>query len=453
MMNVIARSTNTNEDAFFIMCKQNDCGRKGKDKNKDKLGDVMDLQSGKFYWLTTFPDAPSYPALEEDIDCDVLIIGGGSSGAQCAYYLSDHDLDVVVVDKRKIGHGSTCANTALIQYMGDKTFVELVNTFGENLSVRHMKLCEEAINEIENVSASLDIDPEFVRRDSLYYASYAEDVPKLEQEYQLLKKHGCNVEFLTEEHIDRHYPFQKRAALYSLNDGELNPYKFTFGLLEKARSKGVRIYEETEITGKILRKDQSTFFTKNRHSIHARYTIIAAGYETLEFKRDKNAVLTSSYAVVTNPVADFTDWYKRTLIWETARPYIYMRTTADNRIIIGGLDDTIMYPEDRDSKILHKKNKLIEKFNELFPDIKVQPEFYLGGFYGGTHDGLPMIGMYDQFPNCYFLFAYGDNGTVYSMALAKIIRDLITKGSHPDADIYLQNRPILQNKAATNPVI
>ena len=38
----------------------------------------MNLQSGTYYWPTTFPDAPSYPSLEEDLHCDVIIIGGGS---------------------------------------------------------------------------------------------------------------------------------------------------------------------------------------------------------------------------------------------------------------------------------------------------------------------------------------------------------------------------------------
>lgn len=55
-----------------------------------------------------------------------------------------------------------------------------------------------------------------------------------------------------------------------------------------------------------------------------------------------------------------------------------------------------------------------------------------------------MIGMYDELPNCYFVFAYGNNATVSNMVLGKIIRDMITTGSHPAADIYLQARPMLQ---------
>ncbi|MBM4763181.1 FAD-dependent oxidoreductase [Bacillus sp. B15-48] len=400
----------------------------------------MDLQSGKFYWPTTFPNTPTYPILEDDIKCDVLIIGGGSSGAQCAHYLSDTNLDVVVVDKRKIGTGSTSTNTALIQYLGDKMLFELVNSFGEEAAILHTKLCEEAMNEIEKTAHSMEVDAEFTRRDTLYYASDKAGVEKLKKEYFYLEKHGFKADLLTEKQISERYPFKKELALYTYDDGELNPFKYNHGLLKEAIKKGVRVFEQTRISGHKFENDEAIFYTDTGHSIKARYVIIAAGYEGLEFKKEKNGLLTSSYAVITNPVDDFKDWYNRTLIWETARPYIYMRTTKDRRIIIGGLDDSTTYPDDRDSKIIHKKDKLIEEFNKLFPAIHVHPEYYLGAFYGGTHDGLPLIGEYEEFPNCYFLFGYGDNGLVYSGALAKIIRDMITKGSHPAKNLYRKER-------------
>ncbi|WP_044784320.1 NAD(P)/FAD-dependent oxidoreductase [Bacillus thuringiensis] len=403
----------------------------------------MDLQKGKLYWNTTFSNTPSYPCLSEDIECDVLIIGAGSSGAQSAYYLSESDLNVVIVDKRKVGHGSNLTNTALIQYLGDKMFFELVNTFGEEYAVKHMKLCEQAINDIEYADQNLPYCSDFKRRDSLYYASYEEDIKKLEKELYYLHKHDFKAAWLSEKQIGQKYPFKKRAAIYTYNDGEINPYKFTYSLLEQASNKGVHIYEDTEIVGKKLEKECAIFYTKGGNSITANKVIVAAGYEGLEFKKEKNATLISSYAVVTNPVEDLSSWYKRTLIWETARPYIYMRTTADNRIIIGGLDEDTNIAQERDSKLIHKKEKLVNEFNKLFPNITVEPKFYLSAFYGGTHDGLPIIGMYEEFPNCYFIYAYGDNGLVYSMVLSKIVRDIIINGSSPDLNLYLQTRPKL----------
>ncbi|RXJ02774.1 FAD-binding oxidoreductase [Anaerobacillus alkaliphilus] len=403
----------------------------------------MDLQTGRFYWPTTIGHHPNYPQLEEDLTCDVLIIGGGSSGAQCAYYLSQYDLDVVVVDKREIGSGSTSANTALIQYSGDKMFFELANTFGEDRAARHLKICQKAIDEIEKLAKDIPIDCHFTRRDSLYYASSQDDVKKIDQEYQLLKKHDFDVVYMTEAELIKLYPFQTPAAIYSYNDAELNPLAFTYGLLEKAKSNGVKIFSNTEVIRKKAEEDYVQYFTTSQKLIKAKKVIVAAGYEGLEVKKEKNALITSSYAIISKPVEEF--WHKRTLIWETARPYFYMRTTPDNRIIFGGLDETTEFADRRNSMLLHKRDLLVKEFTKLFPSIKFEPEFYLAAFYGGTHDGMPILGIYEDIPNSYFLYGYGDNGTVYSTVLAQMISELIVKGSHPDLDLYIQTRPTLSS--------
>lgn len=143
----------------------------------------MDLQSGKLYWATTFLEAPVYPSLKEDIECDVLIVGCGTSGAQCAYYLVNSGVSVVLVDKRKAGQGSTSTNTALLQYMGEKMFFELINSFGEEKAARHMHLCRQAIDDMEKCCNSLNINAEFYRRDTLYYQSFKEDHEKIVKEF------------------------------------------------------------------------------------------------------------------------------------------------------------------------------------------------------------------------------------------------------------------------------
>jgi glycine/D-amino acid oxidase-like deaminating enzyme len=123
---------------------------------------------------------------------------------------------------------------------------ELVNSFGEELAITHSKLCEAAINDVEQSANSLDIASDFIRRDSLYYASYKEDIEKLQKEYYYLKKHQFQADLLEEKEIKEKYRFSKYMALYTLNDGEINPFKFNHALMDDAVKKGVRVFENKE---------------------------------------------------------------------------------------------------------------------------------------------------------------------------------------------------------------
>lgn len=253
----------------------------------------MNLQSGKYYWPATFPDAPSYQALEEDLNCDVLIISGGSSAAQCAYYLADTHLDVVVLEKGKLGSGSTSTNTALIQYSGEKMVIDLINTFEKDYISRHLQLLREAINEIETASKMVEIDCEFSRRDTLYSASCKEDVVSLKAEYELLKQYGFELTFMTKNAIETNYPFNRGTDTYSYNDEELNPFKFTHTLFDYAAKQNICIYENTEMNGHHYDQQQERMIitTKTGKSTHTRRVIFAAGYEGIESKKRKRPPL------------------------------------------------------------------------------------------------------------------------------------------------------------------
>ncbi|MDQ0857078.1 FAD-dependent oxidoreductase [Bacillus sp. V2I10] len=57
----------------------------------------MKLHNGSLYWSQTASHVQAYPELQDTITCDVLIVGGGMSGALCAYTLSKYDLNTIVV--------------------------------------------------------------------------------------------------------------------------------------------------------------------------------------------------------------------------------------------------------------------------------------------------------------------------------------------------------------------
>ncbi|BAQ10037.1 oxidoreductase [Bacillus sp. OxB-1] len=124
---------------------------------------------------------------------DIAIVGGGISGALCAYILSQEDLQVALIEEKEIGHGSTSANTGLLQYSNDIMLHELMEQIGNDPAVRFYKACEAAIGQLEKVTASLPLDAQFRRRSSLYYASTEDDVPRLRKEWQALRTYDFPV--------------------------------------------------------------------------------------------------------------------------------------------------------------------------------------------------------------------------------------------------------------------
>lgn len=399
----------------------------------------MNIKSGLLYWPTTFPhNHLEYNPLKENIECDYVIVGSGVTGAQSAYFLSESGASVVVVDKRKIAYGSTIANTGLIQYTNDKPLFSCIDSFGRENGLRFYQLCLEAVKGIEQISKNLEIDANFMKRKSLYFASDQAGKEMLEAEYKALVEYGFPVEKFSKEDIQKKYHFEKELALLTSSDAEINPFKYVHGILEYVRKREVKVFTETEVKSLIGTKNGVELLTDRHFSIKAKKIIFAGGYESLELKHDKNAVLSSTYAIVTEPILKDEAWFKNSLIWETARPYLYLRTTVDKRIIVGGLDEFTIIPEQRDAMLHHKKDQLLKSLIELFPEYKdMKIEYYWTGLFGSTHSGLPMIREYQEYPNCYFLMGFGGSGMIYSYIFSKIICDLVMTGFNPDAHIFM----------------
>jgi glycine/D-amino acid oxidase-like deaminating enzyme len=164
--------------------------------------------------------------------------------------------------------------------------------------------------------------------------------------------------------------------------------------------------------------------------------VIAAGFESQIFLPGKIGRLKSTYALISEPVENFIGWHRRSLIWETGLPYLYLRTTADNRIIVGGEDENFANAKRRDALISKKARTLTRKFNLLFPEIKLKIAYAWAGTFGETKDGLAYIGKNKNLPHAYFALGYGGNGITFSLIAAEIIRDDFLGRKNADAAIF-----------------
>jgi len=144
--------------------------------------------------------------------------------------------------------------------------------------------------------------------------------------------------------------------------------------------------------------------------------------------------------VASEPLRSGTPWAERSLIWETARPYLYARTTDDNRIIVGGEDEP--YAEGhQDRDLLNRKTaRLSSRLNELFPQLRPDVAYAWAGTFGSTVDGLPLIGPSPGNPRLWFALGYGGNGITFSVIAARLLVDAYLGRQTPDARIFALDR-------------
>lgn len=392
----------------------------------------MDLKSGYPYWAIRNGLMHAFPPLQQDRNCDVLVVGGGISGALIANELCAHGHDVVLIEQRDIGWGSTAASTALLQYEIDTHLVDLARQYGEPAAVLAYRACADAIPALRQVAAGFrSVDCQTMR--SLYYASKRRHGPVLQAEFALRRRHGFDVTWLEPAELQVQYGIEAPGAILSALAARVDPYQLTYRLLMRLAKAGCAVHDRTALHTLQTTARGITAITAEGVQIRARHVIMATGYAGQHWLKARVARNRSSYAFITDPVdpgllGELSD----TMVWESARPYLYLRSTGDHRLLVGGEDDAVDVPARRDARVQGKARTLLRQVNRLFPELPLQPAFSWAGTFAETADGLPFFGPHPQWgPRVLFAMAYGGNGITYSMVGAGLLRARIERRRHP----------------------
>jgi glycine/D-amino acid oxidase-like deaminating enzyme len=291
---------------------------------------------------------------------------------------------------------------------------------------------------LEAISASLPDNCGFSRRSSLYLASKASHCELLEREYKTRQRCNVPVERLTSADLSRcGYSFAAPLALRSPVAGEIDSYRLTHALIKRAMNRGLKAYSGTRVVDHEYVSGRGvTLHTKSRNTIRADAVVYASGYEAHEQLDEKLGTLSSTWAFASEPVDAFPGWPDLALIWETARPYIYLRTTPDKRVLMGGADEPYAASHRHKRKIYAKTRELAERFARMFPEIQMRPTSAWAGVFGSSQDGLPYIGRPNPHTPIYYTLGYGGNGITFSVIAAEIITDQLQSRRNSDGKLF-----------------
>jgi len=375
--------------------------------------------------------------LQEQIECDVAVIGAGITGALIADALVATGQRIVILDSRDVALGSTAATTALLQYEIDTHLVDLTARLGADAAARAYLACAASFDIFEQRFPELLKLSNYRRVPSLYLAADARAAPVLQAELAARRALGFQCTWLEQAELVERFGCRRPGAIFSALGAQMDPICFTQGLVASLERHGVRLFARSRVTGVVERGARLQLEIEGGGGVDAAHVVVAAGFESMDFLPRPVADIDNTYALATEPLRDRSRALAFPMLWESARPYLYMRGTPDGRLIVGGEDVPFKNPLAREALLGRQVLRLAGKYRELFDEELPAIAFAWGGSFARTTDGLPFIGRAPgMHPALLFALCYGGNGITYSVQAGAMIRAAVEGRTHELDEVF-----------------
>ena len=289
------------------------------------------------FWHDTVPDdLTPRAALDADLDVDVAIVGGGLTGLWTAWYLLDRDpsLSIAVLEKEIVGFGASGRNGGWCSALFPRSTVSLERAHGREAALAMRRAMIDTVDEVGRVAASIGLDIDYLKGGTVSFARSGVQLAAAKAE--VAEAAGFGIDQVELWAQDRVKAAGALGASFDPACARLHPAKLVRGLARALESRGVVIYENTEVTDYASRSVRTRLRT-----VQCKDVVVATeGYgATLPATRRRMLPL-YSMMIATEPLPDsiwdeigldhgqtFTDF--RHLL-------VYGQRTADNRFAFGG---------------------------------------------------------------------------------------------------------------------
>ena len=396
-------------------------------------GEHRDLRTGRTVWEAGGLPLLPRSDLRRTIETDILIVGAGITGAIVADVLTQAGFTVAIAERRAPLRGSTVASTALLLGEIDTPLTIMADRIGRRDAARAWLRSRRAVPDLARRADGIACD--WAQRDALYLAGDVLDAHALKKEAEARQGIGWPCEYLGKEELQRAYGIARDGAIRSSDNAEVDPVRLAAGFLRRALARGARIFAPAEITEVMPSPRQVTARARNGFAFKASALIYASGYELPRLVPRAGHRVVSTWAMATTPQPDRL-WGSRCLIWEASDPYLYMRSTRDGRVVIGGEDEDFSNEAARDALMGQKIAALERKLQALFPALDARAEFAWAGSFGDSRTGLPAIGRLRGKPSCFAVLGFGGNGVTFAMIAAQLLRGYLRGPRDRDSDLF-----------------
>lgn len=394
------------------------------------------------YWIDSTGKPLEFKPLNQNLETDVVVIGGGIAGVSTAYCLLKSGKKVVLVEDGFIASGETGRTSAHLASAVDDGFTELERMFGEEGTKLFIESHQSAIDFIEKTVLMEQIDCDFKRVNGYLFLHPNDSKTKLDDEMKAAQKAGLIVRKLD------HVPGLKTDEGECLEFGQqaqFHPLKYIKALCEIIIAKGGKIFTQThaeDISHMGIVTDKG-FNVRAQHVVVATNTPVNNKF-TMHLKQYpyRTYVIASTIEKGNLPPALWWDSGDYN-VNDVLPPYHYVRTENyddDYDLLITGGEDHPTALADFEKVPEEERFLILEEWTRKHFDI----DKVIYTWSGQIMEPMDSIGFIGRNPhdksNVYIITGDSGNGLTHATVGGMLITDMINGKKNKWEDLYDPSR-------------
>ena len=360
-------------------------------------------------------------SLQESLQTDVCIIGGGLSGIMTAYHLAKAGKSVVLLEGNSFLSGATGHSTGKLTAQHGLVYQTIIEKFGLDAAQLYYELNQKAI------TAALDlVDSSIIKpATSFLYTTESNNIKKIEDEWDAYKLLHIPGTFGEKCEI----PYSSKASVSMLEQAQIHPVRFGQSIMDMAGKAGAKFFEHSRVAHINLSKPYVEL--ENKQTVYCKDLVICSHYplEAIVGLQLVKLKVNRSYIIAFKCSEPYKGQYLS--IDQVGRSIRTVKIDNDYYTLLAGSSQRAGSSSNTNIYYEAIENEAFEKFSADEIDFKwsaQDPE---------TPDILPYVGQFSSgYPNIWLATGYRKWGISISIVSGQVISDGLLGQSNDGIKLY-----------------
>ncbi|HSO65276.1 MAG TPA: FAD-dependent oxidoreductase, partial [Ornithinibacter sp.] len=330
------------------------------------------------YW-TDRPERPDpRPALTgSGHRADLVVVGGGFTGLWAAVQAKEDDpsRDVVLLERGRLGVAASGRNGGFVSPSLTHGLAQGLACWPDEIETLE-RLGTQNMADLADSLTRHGIEADFHVPGEITMALTARQVPTVREAFELHRDHGVPVSLLDAGAARARVDSPRYlGGFVDPTVGLVDPARLVWGLAAAAERLGVRLQEDTSVTG-LEREDGAVVVRTEWGSVRTDRVVLGTGaFRGLLRRLALWTLPVYDHVLMTEPLSAAqlaaVGWDGREGLTDAGNQFHYYRRTLDDRVLFGGYDANYHFPGRIDPRLEQSDSHelLARHFLEIFPQL------------------------------------------------------------------------------------